>query len=77
MPGPGMDVDDIEKIFSFHPPANDDIKDQHEAVREACKTAAKQILLLTPVCPEQTTAIRKLQEAMMFANAAIAIHESA
>lgn len=72
---PGLNKEDVDAIFTFHPPKNEGEQRQHESVREACREAAIRILYHTPVCPEQTTAIRKLQEAMMHANAAIAIHQ--
>lgn len=74
MAGRGLDNDQIFAIFSFHPPKDASVASRHEAVRDACKEAALTIKEMTPDSPEQTTAIRKLQEAMMHANAAIAIH---
>lgn len=70
----GLDVDQIETIFSFHPPKDEKIKQAHEEVRDLCKALALSIKELVPDSPEQTTAIRKLQEAMMYANAGIALH---
>lgn len=74
MPGPGLSPDQVDDIFTFHPPTNDAEVSAHENVRLIMRNAAHEILSITPVCPEQTTAIRKLQEAMMFSNAAIAIN---
>lgn len=62
---------DLESIFSFHP-ATPETGPAHEAVRETCLYTAINIRNLTPACPEQTLAIRALQEAMMWANSAIA-----
>lgn len=71
---PGLSNDDIDAIFTFHPPKNDEIASAHDNVRLVMRNAAHEIKRLTPESPEQTTAIRKLQEAMMHANAAIAVH---
>lgn len=65
--------DELDRRFNFHP-ATDVTGPLHDAVRETCRAAAHDLLKLTPPSPEQTTALRKLQEAMMFANAAIACH---
>lgn len=73
---PGLDHNQIDEIFSFHPPRPDtDDADRHDKVRLVCRNAAHAIKDLTPDSPEQTTALRKLQEAMMHANAAIAVHK--
>ena len=74
MPGPGLSHEQVDDIFTFHPPASEAVASAHDNVRLTIRNAAHEILNLTPVCPEQTTAIRKLQEAMMHANAAIAIN---
>lgn len=71
---PGLSNDDIEKIFTFHPPKDETVAAAHDAVRQIMRSTALSIKELTPDSAEQTTAIRKLQEAMMHANAAIAVH---
>lgn len=65
---------DIEEIFSFHPPKNADVKALHEDVRREVKEVAYFFQAELPASPEKTLAIRKLQEAMMYANAAVAIY---
>lgn len=62
----------IESIFTYHPATDQATMLHHEAVRDACKFAAHEIVNLTPTCPEQTLALRALQQAMMWANSAIA-----
>jgi len=71
---PGLSHEDVETIFTFHPPKDEETGNRHDRIREVCRTAAHHIKDLTPDSAEQTTAIRKLQEAMMHANAAVAIH---
>ena len=69
-----MNSDDIEDIFSYHPPKNDQVAELHEDVRAMVKEVALFFYDNVPDSPERTLAIRKLQAAMMYANAAIAIH---
>lgn len=64
---------DLESIFTFHP-ATDETGPAHAAVRGICMEAAYSLQALTPQCPEQTLAIRAIQEAMHMANSAIAQH---
>lgn len=64
---------DIEQIFSYHAPDSSKAR-LHNAVRAEVKMTAHMFSAELPDSPEKTLAIRKLQEAMMYANAAIAIH---
>lgn len=62
---------DLEKIFTFH---DDKSKiPNYVAVRESAKAFARIVLDNTPACADQTAAIRKIREAVMTANAAIAL----
>lgn len=63
---------DIESIFSYHPPMNAETGQMHDAVGRTVKETAKFFENNLPDSPEKTLAIRKLQEAMMFANSAVA-----
>jgi len=63
---------DIDSIFTYHPADTDELRTVHAAVRDVCKFAATDLLSITPQCAEQTLMIRHLQQAMMFANSAIA-----
>jgi hypothetical protein len=63
---------DIDNIFSYHAPTATDL-DSYNAIREAGKHLAKQIAAVTPVGADQTAAVRKVREAVMTANAAIAL----
>lgn len=65
---------DIESIFSYHPATSVHVQHFHETVRSEVKAVAQIFMEDLPDCPEKTIAIRKLQEAMMFANSAIAQH---
>lgn len=64
-----------EKWFRFHKGTAQTIP-LHSEVRLAVCEAAEQIGLLVPQGPERTLALRKLQEAMFYANAGIALHLS-
>lgn len=72
---PGLDETSIKNSFTYHAPHGDQVR-RYEEIREAGLDLARHILNLTPASAEQTTAIRKVQEAVMFANAAIAIGEA-
>lgn len=65
---------DIANRFSYHPP-KDDQPERYVAIRNAAGNYAELILGLTPPSREQSLAITKLEEAVMFANAAIARNE--
>lgn len=70
-----MDKNTLKNIFSYHPPKNDQI-DRYNTIREAGMQFAEIILDNTPECPDQDTAILFVREAVMLANASIAITES-
>ena len=61
----------IENWFTYHAPVGCQV-DQYGAIRAAGKTLAYAIVQNSPAGPDQTAAIRKVREAVMTANAAIA-----
>lgn len=65
-------ADQLDDLFSYHAPEGDQPK-QYEAIRTAAKYFAAAILENTPSSPDQTVAIRKVREAVMTANASIAL----
>lgn len=65
-------TDDIENRFSYHRPVNDAAVRQHEAIRAAVRTLAHFVVANTPKGRHQSLALTALQEAMMWANAAVA-----
>jgi len=71
---PGFTEDDLNNLFSYHPPQTEDDVKRYERIRAAGKEFAKVILDATPGCAEQTIAIRRAHEAVMLANAAVACH---
>lgn len=69
-----MTPQEIEKMFTYQPPKNDQPA-RYVKIRDKAKELALVIVECTPGCPDQTAAIRHLREAVMTANAAIAINE--
>lgn len=65
---------DLDNLFSYHPPKGDQIK-RYAEIREAAQAFAQVIVDVTPASAEQTLAIRKVHDAMMQANSAIACNE--
>lgn len=62
----------IEDLFTYHPPTGDQPA-RYVAIRDKAKELAHVIIACTPVCADQTAAIRKLRECVMTANASIAL----
>lgn len=72
-PNMHLTMDELAHRFQFHPADSDNRKEAHQSVRDACLDAATKIVDATGAAsPEQTLAVRKLEEAMFWANAAIA-----
>lgn len=61
----------IEHNFNYHKPDSAKVK-RHEWVREEIKFLALGVNSRIPECREKSLAITKLEEAMFWANAAIA-----
>lgn len=66
---------DIDDIFSYHSPEPDQIP-KYEVIRKAAKEFAHILIENTPECADQSAAIRLLREAVMTANASIALKGS-
>ena len=67
-------VDDIENNFTYHPP-KDGQQVRYESLRASARGLAFLVLDLTPESREQSLAITKIEEAVFWANAAIARNE--
>ena len=63
---------DLEHHFTYHAPRDGQAK-RYDAIRVAGKHLAGIILDNTPPSADQSAAIRKVREAVMTANAAIAL----
>lgn len=66
---------DLDNLFSYHAPQGDQVE-RYAEIREAAQNFAQVVLDLTPESAEQTLAIRKVHDAMMQANSAIAVNEN-
>lgn len=62
----------LKDIFTYHPPVMDDTG-KYERIRAAGLAFAQAIVDNTPKCADQTTAVRKVREAVFNANAAVAL----
>jgi hypothetical protein len=67
-----MDQVDITNRFDFHPATTEEKKNDHSSVRQACAGLAEYLNVRLPEGREKALAITKLEEAMFWANAAIA-----
>ena len=66
-----MTEEGLNKWFTYHAPRPDQTV-RYERIRSVAKMFAQTIIENTPQCADQTAAIRKVREAVMTANAAIA-----
>jgi hypothetical protein len=66
--------EDLDEIFTYHDPDPETQVPKYERIREEARRFAMTVLDLCPASAEATLAIRHVQQAVMFANAAIAIH---
>jgi hypothetical protein len=64
----------IERTFTYHSPKNDQ-PDRYVMLRDKAKDLAYDIVKNTPSSREQSLAITHLEEAIFYANAAIARNE--
>ena len=65
----------VERNFTYHPPHGDQPA-RYIVLRDCGKYVAEAILDKCPESPERTLALRKLEEAVMWSNAAIARNET-
>jgi hypothetical protein len=63
---------DIENRFAYHAPTDEEKRNAHTSVRNACREVADFLNETLPEGREKSTAITKLEEAMFWANAALA-----
>lgn len=65
-----MTTDGVRNPFVYQAPDNETL-DKLIEIREACGLAYTAILEFVPACAERTLAIRRLEEANMWANKAL------
>ena len=66
-----MITEQLDNWFSYHSPSTDDLV-KYQTLRDAARDFAEVINALCPESADKTSAIRKVREATMTANAAIA-----
>jgi exoribonuclease R len=67
-----MSPGDIEHWFAFHAASRQEKRDEHTSVRQSCRQLADRLNELLPEGREKSLAVTKLEEVMLWANAAIA-----
>lgn len=72
MPESKFTPEALQDIFSYHAPSLDQ-QVQYQVIRDAALEFSKILIANTPASADQTTAIRKLRECVMTANASIAL----
>ena len=65
------DDDELRRCFTYHPPTPESIP-KFAHVRANGLAMALAVVKSCPPCPERDVAIRKIEEAVMWANAGIA-----
>lgn len=63
---------DLDHLFQYHRPIESKQR-QYEAIRAAAKEFAQVIVNNSPASADQSVAIRNIREAVMNANAAVAL----
>jgi hypothetical protein len=69
---PPITAHDLDEMFKYHPADGDDLT-RYAAINSAAKNFAREVLANTPPSADQSAAIRKIREARMTANAALAL----
>lgn len=67
-----MTPEDIANRFDYHQPKDAETMSAHESIRLGCRQLAEYINRLCPEGREKACAVTKVEEAMFWANAAIA-----
>lgn len=67
-----MSHNDIAHRFDFHPATSAEKRNEHTSVRQSCRELADHLDDALPEGREKSLAITKLEEVMLWANAAIA-----
>ena len=65
---------DIDNTFTYHAPFGTQAA-RYVSIRDKAKELASMVQMSTPVSREQSLALTSIQQAVMWANAAIAINE--
>ena len=68
---------DWKRKITYHPPKSDVQRSAHKHVNHVCETAGDKLFRVCPKSPELDMALMKIQEARMWANAALAVNVNA
>jgi hypothetical protein len=63
----------LDDVFAYHAPTPDQVE-LYDAIRKAGRELARVIIVSTPACADRAAALRKVREAVMTSNAAIALN---
>lgn len=66
--------ENLNNLFTYHAPTGEQTE-RYRLINEAALNLARVVMENTPRCADQSAAIRKIREARMTANAAIACFE--
>jgi alkylhydroperoxidase family enzyme len=66
--------EDLRRLFTYHPPRPGQAE-RYSNVRDAALAFAEVLVNNTPKCADRSAALRKIREAVMTANAAIALED--
>lgn len=69
-----MELQELNNRFTYHAPKSDQPK-RYQEIRSTALTLASVVNLLTPESREKSLAFTKIEEAVFWANAAIARNE--
>jgi len=70
-----IDPADLDNRFRYHAPKDETTRDAHDRVRGMCGNLAYELDKMMPDGREAALALTKIEEAMFWANAAIARQE--
>jgi hypothetical protein len=70
-----IDPAELANRFAYHKPTSDVVREQHELIRAICSEVAAGLNDMLPESREKSLALTSIQETMMWANAAVAIHQ--
>ena len=70
-----MELSDLQNRFTHHPPRDHEQADKYAEIRRAGYAMAFEVNNLAPDSREKSLAITRIEEAVMWANAAIARNE--
>jgi hypothetical protein len=74
MPNYSIDQERVKKDFTYHPP-KDDQAQRYDLIRYTAQVFAEIVMRMSPESREKSLSLTKIDEAVFWANAAIARNE--